>query len=53
VKLSKGDAAIFIALFAIAVGPMLVVGYPWYCAIPLAIGAAIVGWGIGRMGAPS
>lgn len=51
-KLSKGDAAIFIALFAVAVGPLIVVGYRWYYAIPLAIGAAIVGWGIGRMGAP-
>jgi hypothetical protein len=28
------------------------IGYDWY-AIPLAVGVAVAGWGIGRMGAPS
>lgn len=47
------DFAIGGGLFVISVGVFLLIGYRWYIAIPLAVGVAIVGWGIGRMGAPS
>lgn len=47
------DFAIAGGLFAIAAGVFLLIGYRWYYAIPLAVVVAFIGWGMGRMGAPS